>query len=295
MRRDNFDLVEREIKKQLEPSEDVVVRAATLEDRTGFTPVLTTSHLRLVRRFSRKVRAVPISEIRGCSTSPWRAGVEVTVDFSDGDLVLRSSKPTKVDGIFVSKIERLAYQDDLGSDVLVRLRNCTYAGGSGYRLEEGLSYDLIFTTETLRFLQAGDLLDTVVTLDALRDVTVTGKGEVTSGTSFFGGGFGIEGAVKGMAIARALNALTLRTHMDTSLRIQTNDGELFFHSGDATPERLRIELSPVIARFAANGPDSEVPGTPSSLAEDLEKLGRLRNEGVLTEDEFIAAKKRLIC
>jgi hypothetical protein len=43
-------------------------------------------------------------------------------------------------------------------------------------------------------------------------------------------------------------------------------------------------------------PAASVASTESapSVADEIQKLGRLREEGMLTEEEFVAAKRRLI-
>ena len=72
----------------------------------------------------------------------------------------------------------------------------------------------------------------------------TGPGEVTEGGGFIGGGFGIDGALLGMGIAMALNALTTVTTTETLLRFAGDDRELFVLHQRMSPETIQIELSP---------------------------------------------------
>jgi hypothetical protein len=58
-----------------------------------------------------------------------------------------------------------------------------------------------------------------------------------------------------------------------------------------------LQAAPTIPAPATAGPAAAAPGTGSgsgSLAEQLAKLGRLRADGVLTDEEFAAAKRRLL-
>jgi len=59
-----------------------------------------------------------------------------------------------------------------------------------------------------------------------------------------------------------------------------------------------LQAAPTIPSPATPGPDPGHAGTAGgaagSLADQLAKLGRLRSEGVLTDDEFAAAKRRLL-
>ena len=54
-----------------------------------------------------------------------------------------------------------------------------------------------------------------------------------------------------------------------------------------------LRSAPSIPAPAAAGPDASTSDAPS-LAEQLAQLAALRNEGVLTDDEFAAAKRRLL-
>jgi len=71
---------------------------------------------------------------------------------------------------------------------------------------------------------------------------VGGPGLVNSG-GFVGGGFGVTGAIEGMAIATVLNGLTARTSIKTIMRIQGTGCGLFLLHTRATPDQLRIEMS----------------------------------------------------
>jgi len=72
---------------------------------------------------------------------------------------------------------------------------------------------------------------------------------VVTGGGFIGGGFGINGALQGMAIAAALNAITIKKKIHTLVALTTNFGELHLHTSAMDPGPLRIYLSDVFVRL----------------------------------------------
>jgi hypothetical protein len=89
-----------------------------------------------------------------------------------------------------------------------------------------------------------------VPFDDVYEIEIGGPGVVTTGGGFIGGGFGLEGAAEGMAIASVLNALTTRTSIQTLVRVDTSHGEVFLMSSTVAPQAMRIALSPAIWRLA---------------------------------------------
>lgn len=80
-----------------------------------------------------------------------------------------------------------------------------------------------------------------------RDVTglsVEGPGKTTHGPVFFGGGFGVRGALTGIAIASLLSALTRTTQVTTILHVELRNGEIYAYNGQTEPFPLRVSLSP---------------------------------------------------
>lgn len=88
-------------------------------------------------------------------------------------------------------------------------------------------------------------------------IQVTGPGTISSGGGFIGGGFGVEGAITGIAIGALLNKLTTRTQVFTFIQIETVKGEIFLHYPGAEPGALRIELSPVFVQVRHSGSKSD--------------------------------------
>ena len=77
-------------------------------------------------------------------------------------------------------------------------------------------------------------------------IEIAGPGTVTTGGGFAGGGFGVEGALEGIAIATVLNALTIKSKIHTLVTLTTNVGELHFHYSAMEPAALRMALAPTL-------------------------------------------------
>lgn len=150
--------------------------------------------------------------------------------------------------------------------------------------------------------EAFEVVNTI-TYDQITYVRVGGRGAVTSGGGWVGGGFGLKGAVKGILIAEVLNALTTSTSVETFVNLNAGGRELMLHHTETTPEVLQVRLAPVFSRInSSSAPPSSSSAPPSSSPEaapadrlaQLKVLGELRQSGVLTEDEFKAEKGRLL-
>jgi hypothetical protein len=137
----------------------------------------------------------------------------------------------------------------------------------------------------------------------VEDVKIGGPGLVKTGGRFVGGGFGVSGAVEGMAIAAVLNALTTRTSIKTVVRIQGTSCELFLLHTRLTPEQLRIAMSRPLgairsarATKAAGGIQHEAPVAAPSPVQELAnvKLADMLEKGLLTREEFDLMKAKLL-
>jgi hypothetical protein len=129
----------------------------------------------------------------------------------------------------------------------------------------------------------------------VEDVEIGGPGLVKVGGGFVGGGFGVTGAVEGMAIASVLNGLTSRTSIQTVVRIRGTNCELFLLHTRATPDQLRMELSRALGVIrAARAAGGAAPARSASPVEELAKLADLLDRGLLTREEFDVMKAKLL-
>jgi hypothetical protein len=186
--------------------------------------------------------------------------------------------------------------------VLVRLPGVIFIGGycKGAELNAGWAYELLFRDDRLLLLSKRGFtpLAEIAYVD-IREIEVGGPGLVKSGGGFIGGGFGLVGAVEGVAIASVLNALTTRTAIKSVLQIQATVGELFFLHTKMVPQDLRIFLSRAIvavrdAKVSTDAKESEGHVGSASQLDELERLARLLEGGLLTREEFDQLKANLI-
>ena len=134
----------------------------------------------------------------------------------------------------------------------------------------------------------------------VEDMEIGGPGMVRSGGGFTGGGYGLGGAIEGMAIAAVLNAMTTRTSIKTIVRIQGTGCELFLLHTKMTPEQLRIEMSRTLGVIRAARADEAAKPSPEartvspSPVEELAKLADMLEKGLLTREEFDLMKAKII-
>lgn len=164
------------------------------------------------------------------------------------------------------------------------LKACAYLGGCNYPIAAGDSATLSFGTEGL-LIQLADGSSFSVPYLELASIEVSGPGTLTSGGGFIGGGFGVEGALEGMAIAAVLNALTTKSKIHTFVSLTTNIGELHFHYGAMEPGALRIALASVHTILRRLN--------PKWLQERVAALQSAQTQGALSEPEFERFTQRL--
>ena len=157
------------------------------------------------------------------------------------------------------------------------LFGCTVLGGSGYSLPAGAEVDVGFGHSVLVIQTRNSGRVEQISYPEVASIAITGPGRVTTGGGVIGGGFGITGALEGMALAAILNTLTTRTQIHTILEIITHRGELFVHYGDIEPSALRIALSPVFARLRELD--------PAWLTDRLNRLTSLRDRNILSAEQ----------
>jgi hypothetical protein len=135
-----------------------------------------------------------------------------------------------------------------------------------------------------------------LTYEEIQAVQVSGSTTTTS-AGVWGGGFGLEGAAEGMLVASVINAVTRRTKRYAVLRIAASSAEYVFVSHSVDSNALQMTLTPVVFRIRqaqASPPTTAAPAASGRVADELRKLAKLRDEAVLNDAEFAAAKARLL-
>jgi len=123
--------------------------------------------------------------------------------------------------------------------------SCVILGGSGVPFVQGDPVRFGFTAQALAVSHAdGQTADISIPWWDVTGLSIEGPGKVTSGPVFFGGGFGVRGAITVMAIATLLTALARRTNITTVIHVEMRSGEIYAYNGDTEPLTLRISLSP---------------------------------------------------
>jgi hypothetical protein len=125
----------------------------------------------------------------------------------------------------------------------VVLHNCVLLGGCGYPLVVGSSGTVVFREDDTTAVALADSPPVELAREQLLDIDISGPGAVTTGGGFgfFFDDFG--SFANGLLTTTVLNWLTTKTSVHTILRLETDEGELFFHYGGQEPAALRISLS----------------------------------------------------
>lgn len=167
----------------------------------------------------------------------------------------------------------------------ITIKRCTVLGGVGYPFASGELLDLSFGRQNLA-IKANGTLPIDVPYFEIVDISISGPGSVTSGGGFVGGGFGVEGAVEGIAAATVLNFLTTRTKIHTFITILSHVGELHLHYSSMEPSALRIALSGVFTTLRRLD--------PTWIRSRLERLEHQHTAELIDKEEFERLKQRLL-
>jgi hypothetical protein len=160
-------------------------------------------------------------------------------------------------------------------------------------LAVGTPYDVRFLDDRLAVLLPGRV-------DALAEVPYTDIEMVDIGGPGLVQRWSPGGQV-GLALVLGLPGALLgigETKIQTIVRINTADRELFFLNTQKQADSLRIELSVPLkairdARRAAS-PDQSEPTAPESITDQLTRLASMLDAGLLTRGEFDHLKAKLI-
>lgn len=170
----------------------------------------------------------------------------------------------------------------------------TSVGGHGWAPSAGKAVALGFADEGL--IVAGPTEATLLHWSDIHSLEFGGPGLTVSGGGFIGGGFGVGGALAGMAVATVLNSLTTKAAVNSLAFLQAKGGGVVLHTSQYTPDSLRIVFSAVLGALAERATKtsaSRPPMIPDSVGQ-LERLVRLRDAGELTAEEFQAMKASIL-
>lgn len=167
----------------------------------------------------------------------------------------------------------------------ININQCTVLGGVGYPFLPGDTVDLRFGRDAL-VIETADSTSADIPYLEIVDIVINGPGSITTGGGFIGGGFGVEGALEGMAVGLILNRLTSRTKIHTFIALVTHLGELHLHYGNMEPSALRIALSEVFTALRRLD--------PTWLHTRLKRLEAHHIQKLLSDGDFERLKQRLL-
>ena len=171
----------------------------------------------------------------------------------------------------------------------------TVAGGYGHNLIDRHAVAMVMIKDKLHIATSTKDAYIEIHIDEIVDVVIGGPGEIVSGGGFTGGGFGLSGAVKGIVTASILNAITTNKSITTTIQITTVDSEYIFISNQIVPEQMSIVMSPILGRLRSRAKSIPVAQQGSAdIVSLLTNLANLHQSGALSDDEFRAAKVKLL-
>lgn len=112
------------------------------------------------------------------------------------------------------------------------------------------------------------------------------------GPRVFGGGFGALGALEGLVAAQLLSAILNHVQRWVAIRLDTDAGHVLLVAPDLEELPVRQYLRPLGDAIAARSLPS-LRGSDGLLGE-LERLVEMRNQGLLSEEEWALAKARVL-
>ncbi len=166
-----------------------------------------------------------------------------------------------------------------------------YLGGSGNNFDKNSEVIVGQGKDGIYF---GDVYKKEHNTILIKDITlfeISGEGTVTTNAGVVGGGFGVEGFIKGAVVAEIVNKATSKTTTNTFLRIMTSESELYFHTSEREPAQLQILFSKVFVHINSL---KNTKANATGISDELVKLHSLLKDGVLTQAEFETAKRNLL-
>lgn len=224
---------------------------------------------------------------RGGSRTPLIAAEPVSKDGWNSILTkLAREDPDAARGV-TERAHHQAIWDEINKhEIDVSIVDLYLVGGFGvspFRKTE--SHDLRFGDDYLVISRPGRAISPI-TYNEVQRLAIDGQTLAARG-GFVGGGVVVEGAAEGMAMAAVPGALTTRTDIRTVVELHTTSSHFVLVSVKEQAHELRLRLLPVQARLRPGGDAHE-------LLSRLERLADLHARGALTDQEFSAAKARML-
>lgn len=163
-------------------------------------------------------------------------------------------------------------------------------GGAGWESKKDGKFLLSMDQSLIYMSELAAMHDTPIEIGKLVEIDISGPGKVTSNAGVIGGGFGAEGAIKGIAVASVINLLTTYSNTKTFIRLGFVDSEIVMLTSQIEPDAARIWLSPLY--LSINRKVQKVESR--DIAGELHKLHELKQNGAITDQEFDRLKAKMI-
>ena len=179
------------------------------------------------------------------------------------------------------------------SDFIFNPLSVRNIGGSGYPLKQDQPLNFGINKSSVVFFNKESLQRIETPFNEIIELEISGPGTVTTNAGISGGGFGLEGFLQGAVAATVINAATTKSSTNTFIRLLSSTGEIYLHTTEIEPAALKMKLSPVFVNLA-NRSKKATGNSGGSIAEEIERLQKLMKDGVLSQEEFDSAKKKII-
>jgi len=190
------------------------------------------------------------------------------------------------------KMNRENFIQNIRSKSTTKTVNVKVLGGAGWEKHKEESRLLSLTDKSVLLSDVKSRTQVEFPFENLFGIEIGGPGKKTGNLGLMGGGFGVEGALKGMAAATIVNLLTTHSSTKTVLRITAKESEVVLFTSDLEPDGARMFLSP--AFLVLSKKQNSTAGPPKSMSYELKELSSLRASGVLSEKEFVMAKQKIL-
>lgn len=214
---------------------------------------------------------------------------DTTSNFLALDRATRTVRPwvdAHIDAIFSDPAANAA-ADQLGMELPARfvLPRCRYLGGFADHPEpvEGIELVGIAPLVIVAYQRGGEPLFGIPG-DTIAGLTVEGTGEIAQRVT--------------LPRVLTLGPLAWGVKKDIARAffvVETNMGvDAFFETSAATPQELRARLEPIMRDFAAESPAAQTSEAADDPVQRLRDFAALRDDGILTEEEFEQEKRLLL-